>query len=94
MGLYAVIKGEIVDGIAIADAPLETDGIWVEVTNVDPPPGRDWTYVDGVFSAPAAPVIVDPPTPLPPPKTEEQKIADATAAAIAKLIADGVLKQA
>ena len=30
---------------------------------------------------------------LPPPKTEEQKIANATAAAIAKLIADGVLKQ-
>ena len=28
------------------------------------------------------------------PKTEEEKIADATAAAIAKLIADGVLKQA
>lgn len=38
------------------------------------------------------------PNPVPPPpepvKTEEQKIADATAAAIAKLIADGVLKQA
>lgn len=29
-----------------------------------------------------------------PEKTEEEKIADATAAAIAKLIADGVLKQA
>ena len=37
--------------------------------------------------------IPEPPSPeLPPEKTEEQKIADATAAAIAKLIADGVLK--
>lgn len=93
MGLYAVIKGEVVDGIAIADAPLDTDGVWIDVTNLDPQPGRDWTYVNGVFSAPVAP-----PTTIipegPPPKTEEQKIADATAAAIAKLIADGVLKQA
>jgi len=39
--------------------------------------------------------IPEPPAPEPEPvKTEEQKIADATAAAIAKLIADGVLKQA
>lgn len=37
-----------------------------------------------------APEFVEPPIP----KTDEQKIADATAAAIAKLIADGVLKQA
>jgi hypothetical protein len=35
--------------------------------------------------------VADPPTP---PKTEEEKLAEATAAAIAKLIADGVLKQA
>lgn len=30
---------------------------------------------------------------IPPEKMEEEKIADATAAAIAKLIADGILKQ-
>lgn len=91
MGLYAIIKGDIVDGIAISDSPLDTDGIWIDITDVSPTPGRDWTYVDGVFSAPVASDPVEPP---PPPKTEEQKIADATAAAIAKLIADGVLKQA
>lgn len=93
MGLYAVIKGEMVDGIAIADDPLDTDGIWIDVTNVDPFPSRDWKYVDGKFLPPPPPEVFAPPEPLPE-KTEEQKIADATAAAIAKLIADGVLKQA
>lgn len=94
MGLYAIIKGEEVDGIAIADAPLDADGVWIEVTDMDPMPQARWAYKDGKFISPPDPVIVDPPAPPPPPKTEEQKIADATAAAIAKLIADGVLKQA
>lgn len=90
MGLYAVIKGDIVDGIAIADAPLDTDGKWVCIDALDVRPGPGWTY-DGVeFHAPPPAPVVEPP---PPPKTEEEKIADATAAAIAKLIADGVLKQ-
>jgi len=95
MGLYAIIKGEEVDGIAIADAPLDTDGVWIEITDMTPQPGPTWKYVDGVFTPPPAPPApVMPAEPPPPPKTEEQKIADATAAAIAKLIADGVLKQA
>ena len=89
MGLFAVIKGNVVDGIALADTPLETDGVWVEVTNINPQPGPGWTYSDGVFTAP--PVIT--PLELPPVKTEEEKLADAVAAAVAKLVADGVLKQ-
>lgn len=89
MSIYAVVKGDVVDGIAIADAPLDTSGVWICVDNVVPQPSRDWLYKDGVFSPP----VVEPVPVLPPEKTEEEKIADATAAAIAKLIADGVLKQ-
>jgi hypothetical protein len=59
MGLYAVIKGNIVDGIAIADAPLETDGVWVCVDDVVPTPGPDWIYDGSTFSPPP------PPPPLP-----------------------------
>jgi hypothetical protein len=93
MKYFAVIKGEEVDGIAIADDPLDADGMWIEVTDIVPMPQARWSYKDGEFMPP--PVVETPePKPLPPPKTEEQKIADATAAAIAKLIADGVLKQA
>jgi hypothetical protein len=55
MGLYAVIKGTVVDGIAVADAPLETNDSWVCIDEVDPRPGPYWTYVDGVFSPPAPP---------------------------------------
>lgn len=92
MAYYAVIKGHIVDGIAIADAPLETDGIWIDVTNMNPMPQTRWTYDGENFSPPVdvTSTLIN----IPEPKMEEQKIADATAAAIAKLIADGVLKQA
>ena len=90
MGLYAVIKGDVVDGIAIADAPLETDGKWICIDDLDVKPGPGWTYDGTEFHAPPPAPVVEPPSP---PKTEEEKIADATAAAIAKLIADGVLKQ-
>lgn len=57
MGLYAVIKGDIVDGIAIADGPLDTDGMWICVDSVEPKPASGWRYSGGVFSPP----------PLPPP---------------------------
>lgn len=62
MSLYAVVKGEIVDGIAIADAPLEADGTWILIDNVVPQPAAGWRYKNGVFSAPPAP---PPPPPLP-----------------------------
>jgi hypothetical protein len=55
MSLYAVIKGEVVDGIAIADAPLDTDGMWVCVDGMDPMPGPYWTYKNGAFAPPVIP---------------------------------------
>ena len=89
MAYFAVVKAGIVDGIAIADSPLPVEGEWIDVTNADPMPAPGWTYSGGVFTAPA-PVV---PPELPVIKTEEEKLADAVAAAVAKLIADGVLKQ-
>ena len=90
MSLFAVIIGDVVDGVAIADAPLDVSGQWICIDDLEQKPGRGWSYVNGVFTAPPPP----PPLPeLPPVKTEEEKIADAVAAAVAKLIADGVLKQ-
>jgi hypothetical protein len=62
MSLYAVVKGTIVDGIAIADGPLETGDVWVCVDGMDPMPGPGWTYENGAFAAPPAP---PPPPPLP-----------------------------
>lgn len=59
MSLYAVIKGPIVDGIAIADSPLETDGMWVCIDGMNPQPGPGWGYENGVFTPPP------PPPPLP-----------------------------
>lgn len=93
MSLYAVVKGDVVDGIAIADDPLDTDGKWICIDDIDSQPGPGWRYENEQFIAPPEPVSPPVSEPMPPPKTEEQKIADATAAAIAKLIADGILKQ-
>jgi hypothetical protein len=55
MSLYAVVKGEVVDGIAISDSPLDTDGVWILVDNVVPQPSAGWLYENGVFSPPPKP---------------------------------------
>lgn len=68
MGLFAVIKDNIVDGIAVADAPLDVVGVWVDVTNVQPMPGPGWTYENNVFAPP-------PPPPPPPPTWVITKVA-------------------
>ena len=50
--------GEIVDGVALADAPIDIGphAQWIEVTNrTEDGPYWGWTYKDGVFSAPPAP---------------------------------------
>lgn len=55
MGLYAVIKGSVVDTIAVADAPLNTGHLWICIDGITPAPGPEWTYENGVFSPPASP---------------------------------------
>jgi hypothetical protein len=92
MAYYAIIKGEIVDGIAISDSPLETDGMWIDVTEMVPMPQTFWKYKDGNFFAPDPATLL--PINIPEPKTDEEKLTEAAAALVAKLIADGVLKQA
>lgn len=52
MGYWAIVKGTTVDGIAISDAPLPTDGEWINVTDIDPRPAPGWTYVNGEFNNP------------------------------------------
>lgn len=54
---FAIIKGGVVDGIALAESPLPTDGDWIDISGMSPEPGPLWLYKDGVFS---------PPPPLPP----------------------------
>jgi hypothetical protein len=54
---YAIVKGDLVDGIALADAPMSTDGTWVDLDGIEPQPGPGWTYSDGAFSPP--PPVVD-----------------------------------
>jgi hypothetical protein len=58
MALYAVIKGEIVDGIAVRDESPCLKPNWICVDGMDPMPGPYWTYKDGVFTPP---VIIPPP---------------------------------
>ena len=52
---FAIIKGDVVDCVALADAPLETGALWVDLTGVSPEPGPTWIYKDGVFSPPPPP---------------------------------------
>lgn len=54
---YAVLKGDIVDCIAIADAPVQRwpDEVWIDVTDANPQPGPNWRYENGVFISPPDP---------------------------------------
>lgn len=56
---FAIIKGGVVDGIALAEAPIPTDGDWVDLSDIPEGshPGPYWLYENGAFS---------PPPPLPP----------------------------
>lgn len=63
MSRYAVVFGDVVDGIAIAESPLEeTGGIWVLIDGMNPEPQPGWKYENGAFSRPPVP----PPPPPPP----------------------------
>lgn len=58
MGLYAVIKGTIVDGIAISDSPLETDGVWVCIDGLPIKPQPGWSYDGANFAPPPPPPVI------------------------------------
>lgn len=58
MGLYAVIKNGRVQNIAVADSPVETDGEWVCIDELDPMPVNGWAYENGVFSESPIPIYV------------------------------------
>jgi hypothetical protein len=47
MGLYAIVRGGVVDAISVADSPVETDGTWVCIDGMEPKPMRGWLYQDG-----------------------------------------------
>jgi hypothetical protein len=64
MSLYAVIKGDRVDGIALADAPLDADGKWICVDGMEPMPGPGWKYENDIFVEPADPIPPPPPAPI------------------------------
>ena len=61
MALYAVIKGDIVDGIAVRDDSPYSKPNWICVDGIDPRPGPGWIYKDGVFLPP----VIEEPPPLP-----------------------------
>lgn len=53
---FAIVKGGVVDSIALAESPLGTDGQWIDLDGVSPPPGPGWSYDGTTFSAPPVPV--------------------------------------
>ncbi len=59
---FAIIKSGIVDGIAIADDALSTDGLWVDIEGVvpEPSPGHLYDAETGQFSLPPIPPFVAP----------------------------------
>lgn len=57
MGYYAIIIGDTVDGIAVADSPLSDLGQWIDVSDLNPRPNPGWKYIDGVFSEPE-PIVI------------------------------------
>jgi len=56
---YAIIKGDVVDNVVLADEPLNVEGLWIDVTSMSPQPSPGWGYVNGQF------IPVDN-TPIPP----------------------------
>lgn len=54
---FAVINNAgVVENVAIADDPLESN--WIDLTDVTPEPGPGWTYDGSAFAAP--PVLPEP----------------------------------
>jgi hypothetical protein len=61
MKYYAIIKGNRVDTVAVADAPIDLgDGsLWVDVTNLESRPDNRYTYdyYTNSFKLPPKPVL-------------------------------------
>lgn len=58
MSYYAIIEGNLVNRVVVADAPItNSSGLWVCVDDINPRPGPGWIYENKVFS----------PSPPPPP---------------------------
>lgn len=55
MGLYAIVKGDRVDCVSVADAPLQTNGLWICIDNLNITPGPGWSYDGENFSPPSLP---------------------------------------
>lgn len=55
MSYFAIIKDNVVSGVAVSDSAMNVGGIWIDITSLDLKPGKGWTYSDGVFIAPSAP---------------------------------------
>lgn len=47
---YAIIRDGHVQNIAVSDSPLQTDGEWICIDDVNPTPTIGWKYENGVFS--------------------------------------------
>jgi hypothetical protein len=54
---FAIIKGGIVDGIALAEAPIPTDGDWIDLSDIPEAsrPGPLWRYENNTFLPPVVP---------------------------------------
>lgn len=53
MARYAIVNAaNIVYNIVISDSSLDIDGLWVDLTGVNPEPSIGWLYVNGTFSPP------------------------------------------
>ena len=58
MGYYAIVIGEDVDSIAVADHPLGDLGQWIDVSNLNPRPNPGWKYINGQFTPPPEPIVL------------------------------------
>lgn len=65
MKRFAVINSDNrVANVVIGTDPLDIEGPWIDLTDMDPEPGIGWSYNDGVFTPPAAPPAPSAPLPI------------------------------
>ena len=52
---YAIINNDKIDKVVITDEPTNTEGIWIDITDIEPKPWIEWTYQNGIFTSPPPP---------------------------------------